>query len=137
MRFIESEIQSKMVSALKKCNSEVLNIHGHAEQASGWPDLYVSHTKFHGWVELKVDGNQCSVLQRKRLQSLRAKGTKAMCLRYLNDEEQFVVDSYAWDEEEKENFLRKHPVGILGDLCPPMVIPLLLRAVEIPWEWDK
>jgi hypothetical protein len=66
---------------LENCGAWVFNVHGHAMQRAGVPDLYVAHRKFHGWLELKVDNNSCSTLQKIVLRDLNARGVAAYVLR--------------------------------------------------------
>ena len=70
----ENAFQSQMVHALKTQGAMVLNLHGHAMQAPGWPDLYVAHPKWRGWIELKVKGRALSELQEVIIRKLMERG---------------------------------------------------------------
>ena len=50
----ENAFQSKLVRICKGQGAWVFNIWGSIMQRSGVPDLYITHPKFRGWVELKV-----------------------------------------------------------------------------------
>lgn len=50
----ESVASTVVRDALVKDGAMVLKIHGHAMQAPGWPDLYVAHPTYGGWIEMKA-----------------------------------------------------------------------------------
>lgn len=66
----ESEFQTRLINALKKKGASVFNCHGHAMQEAGWPDLWVGHPKFQGWIELKIAGGKLSGKQKVILKRL-------------------------------------------------------------------
>lgn len=84
----------------------VFNVHGHAMQASGWPDLQVysphlPNNMLH--MELKVKHNKLSGMQRDRIIDLRRRGTCAFCVRavqldlYFEDSDgivEFVIENW-------------------------------------------
>ena len=74
MAGIETKFQRSMTKALDKTNAEHFNIHGHAFQRSGWPDHFIAHELFTGFVELKIPSGKESAIQRKRRFSLCEKG---------------------------------------------------------------
>lgn len=84
----EREFQAWVRNTLKKCDCEVLNVHGHALQASGWPDLYFAHGMISGWLELKFKSGKLTYLQEIRIRRLRSKGVMAMVPRM--DEDGFI-----------------------------------------------
>ena len=47
-----------------------LNLHGHAMQGAGWPDLYIVGPVWSGWLELKIGRNKTTPLQAKRLRDI-------------------------------------------------------------------
>jgi len=60
----ESEFQSALKDQLEvPCGAVVLNVHGHAMQQAGWPDLHVVHPFWIGWLELKMDSGWLSKKQ--------------------------------------------------------------------------
>ncbi len=78
--------------------AKVFNVHGHAMQQSGWPDLqvYSPHLPNHMvHMELKVKRNQASAVQRDKIRKLRRRGTFAWVVRAVGLDLQFEdADGY-------------------------------------------
>jgi hypothetical protein len=85
MKKPEGIFQEHCINAFERLGAKVFNVHGHSMQASGWPDLQVYHPRWTGHLELKVDKNTCSTLQKLTLRDLRHVGTKAFVLRLEPD----------------------------------------------------
>jgi hypothetical protein len=77
----ESQFSSYIGSALKTAGAKVLKLHGHAMQAAGWPDTYVSHWNWRGWVEFKVGSRKLTPLQLKFIGDLNIRGDNAIVMR--------------------------------------------------------
>lgn len=80
----ESALQSKLKSAFERNAGLVLNVHGHAMQQKGWPDLQVYHRVWTGHLELKVN-DRVKDHQRKIMEGLRLRGTEVWVLRWKED----------------------------------------------------
>jgi len=93
---LESKFQKHVKTYLENCGAMVLNVHGHQMQAAGWPDLYVAHENFNGWVELKVGKNWLSKLQEHRCRELDRRGVPALCLR-MEEPKRWVVYVIGFD----------------------------------------
>jgi hypothetical protein len=50
----ESAFQTEVIRYLRSVGGKTHNIHGHAMQERGIPDLWLSHREWFGWLELKV-----------------------------------------------------------------------------------
>lgn len=61
----ETTFSKKVVKALEDKCAFIINVHGHLMQRRGIPDLEVIHRKWHGFLELKVDKNTASDVQKK------------------------------------------------------------------------
>ncbi|PHR91989.1 MAG: hypothetical protein COA69_09495 [Robiginitomaculum sp.] len=66
----ESGFQNALIKGMRDRGAQVFNCHGHMMQEPGWPDLWVGHPKFQGWIELKVGHNGLSGKQRVILKRL-------------------------------------------------------------------
>lgn len=77
----ETQFKNKIVAMLKEEGAKTFKIHGSEWQEPGWPDLYVAHKMWTGWLELKVNAGE-SDLQRKRIADLRIRGVYAAFMRY-------------------------------------------------------
>ncbi len=88
----ENKFQTRLVGMLEKRGAKVLNIHGHMMQKSGWPDLFISHWDFTGWIELKVEEREVKTHQKLVIKDLRLRGTVAFVLRYEHDDETLQLD---------------------------------------------
>ena len=80
----EHQFSKKLVAGLRRCNAIVLNIHGEEKQASGWPDLYIAHSFYNGFVELKGERTELKSLQAAIIRKLKERGTYACVVRYPN-----------------------------------------------------
>ena len=80
----ENEWANKLVPEMRRCNALVLNTHGEKYQQRGWPDLYIAHTFYIGWIELKGEYTKLEPHQKKMLKELRKKGINAFVARYPN-----------------------------------------------------
>jgi len=63
----------------------VLAVTASLRQAPGWPDRYIAHKYWTGWVEFKRWDGRLSVLQLRRLQELNARGVNALACWFLQD----------------------------------------------------
>ena len=59
----ENAWKARLKKDLEALNGVVLSVHGHAMQAPGWPDLYVAHSRWSGWIELKMPRGSLSGIQ--------------------------------------------------------------------------
>jgi hypothetical protein len=60
----ENQWKAALVKELRAAGALVLSVHGHAQQAPGWPDIYVAHCIWSGWIELKSHDGELSEAQR-------------------------------------------------------------------------
>lgn len=106
-------LEGKVTERLKKLwtfqGAFFFKVHGHYMQRSGMPDLYVSlKDVWRGWIELKAEKREVTLLQRITIRRLRESGDNAVCLRWMNDQ-------WFLDEEDGMSVLCEHDVEIL--LC--------------------
>ncbi len=66
----ETNFQRILTTAFKQSGATVFNIHGHGMQVAGIPDLYIAHSIWTGWLELKTGTNKATRLQLKTLRCL-------------------------------------------------------------------
>jgi len=66
--------------SLKMVNAYLLKLHGHKEQAPGWPDFFVAHRRLPGgcWVEVKAGGGKLSPNQERVMRQLLLRGAYAV-----------------------------------------------------------
>lgn len=77
----ETNFQKILVASFRSCGAIVFNLHGHSMQVAGIPDLYVAHTIWSGWLELKTGTNPLSKLQERTMRGLEStKGINAFVL---------------------------------------------------------
>jgi len=84
--------------ALKRVNAYSLKLHGHREQAPGWPDFFVAHSRIPRgvWIELKAGGGQLSGTQRRVFRELSRRGTPVLIL----EERDGMLIAYEQDDED-------------------------------------
>jgi len=73
--------QSKVIKQLEKQTAFVMNFHGHRMQKSGWPDLQVIHRRWKGFLELKCEKYEASILQRSVAAKIELRRTPVYVLR--------------------------------------------------------
>ena len=71
----------KLCRLFEQCNALTFAVVGGRMQQPGWPDRYVAHAYWSGWLEMKEKG-RLSQLQRKVLQGLHERGASAYVLRF-------------------------------------------------------
>lgn len=80
----ECEHTRKLVKELKCINALVFAVVGGNMQAPGWPDRYVHHKHWQGWLEMK-DKAAVSSLQAQRIKELNARAPgSAFVIRFPN-----------------------------------------------------
>jgi len=77
----ESALQTRVMRQLRARGALVFNVHGHGMQEPGWPDLYVAHVRWQGWVELKVEGRKLGTAQRIIIRRLVERGVNVSVVR--------------------------------------------------------
>jgi hypothetical protein len=79
----ETKITAKIVSILRKeYYAQVLNICGGEYQSKGWPDLYIVHWKFVGFIECKGQKTVLEPLQIATMREIIKRGGVAYVLRF-------------------------------------------------------
>lgn len=77
----ENKFQKLVKKELEKKAAFIINLHGHLMQRSGLPDLEVIHSKWHGFLELKVEDNKASDIQRSVAARIAKRGVPIYVLR--------------------------------------------------------
>lgn len=81
---LEKEYQRWLLKLFESRGALTLNVHGHAFQRSGWPDLQVYHPLWCGHLELKVKNAGLSQLQVSVCRRL-AQCTNVFVIRFFDD----------------------------------------------------
>jgi hypothetical protein len=66
----ESEWSRKFTTALRGAGAQVLAVVGGDRQTAGWPDRFISHPLFMGWVEIKRGYNGLDTRQQLIIETL-------------------------------------------------------------------
>ena len=66
---------------LRNCNAECIPIVANKYAPAGWPDTYVSHPYWHGWIEFKDVSTKIQKHQVRQLEKLRKNGEQAWVVR--------------------------------------------------------
>jgi len=91
----ENKFQTQVKKQLENQGAFVINLHGHMMQRSGLPDLFILHMKWDGFLELKVEENKASILQRTVAAKIELRGTPIYVLRCVE------LDEYGWGKFDK------------------------------------
>lgn len=78
---LENDFQKDVIKAVEAKCAFVINIHGHAWQKSGLPDLHIMHKNWTGWLELKCENYEASTIQRITAAKIQLRGISAWVLR--------------------------------------------------------
>ena len=103
----ESQMQTSLVKGLKDIGAMVLNLHGHAMQQSGWPDLYIVHWTWKGWIELKKEGGVATPLQKQRLGDLTVRGERAFLVELIERERWVSILIKGSDQSTRERVVQR------------------------------
>lgn len=85
----ESQFQTRLVKGLRSVDAQVLNLKPDLVMGRGWPDLYVGHRLWSGWLELKARNTRLSPAQMQRIDLLRQQDVDVRVLRLEGDD---IVD---------------------------------------------
>ncbi len=77
----ENKFQTKLKKVLESQCAFVINFHGHSLQRSGLPDLEVIHKRWVGFLELKMNKNGASPLQKSVAAAIELRGTPVYVFR--------------------------------------------------------
>lgn len=69
----ESDFTRRLMHNIKDVGGLVMPIVAHRRGEPGWPDRLVVHTRWTGFVEVKVDDRQVTALQKIRIRDIRAR----------------------------------------------------------------
>lgn len=95
---------------LTKQNALVLPIVGNRFAPPGWPDRYIAHRKWCGFIEFKGERTVVSPVQRRVIADLRARDVNVWVARDAGC--QIVVE-----DEEGNVVARTSPIGFLDELA--------------------
>lgn len=119
----EAAFTTRLATALRARGALTFKIHGHLLQAGGWPDTYVAHPMWRGWIESKVDSNNLDARQRAIGKQLKRAGDRFVVARFCRESE--VVQF----EDEEEDLLSILPFSKLDD--GQAVIDALRKAANL------
>lgn len=88
----ETEFSRRLSKALREVEAQVLVLKPDMTMGKGWPDLFVAHRSWTGWIELKVKGFKLSPAQTQRIDLLRRQDCAVKVLR--------LVDGVVYEELE-------------------------------------
>lgn len=76
----ETRFVSRLREALHAAGAVTFKAHGGPYATAGWPDLWVGHWRFSGWIECKAGDGEATKLQALTLARLREAGVAAFTL---------------------------------------------------------
>ncbi len=107
----EFEWKAQLTEDLRGKAALVLSLHGHAMQAPGWPDLYIAHRFWSGWLELKREAT-LAPLQRERLEGLTSRGVNGWIVHWP-----FNQDNPLWLIKDSDMiYCAETPIGDINQL---------------------
>jgi hypothetical protein len=122
----ETEITSKLVRCMRNdYHAMVLNLHGHAMQGGGWPDLYIVHWRFKGFIECKGPKTKLEPRQRKIMEDLVKRGDSAYVLRFVQSKLYRLSD---YNEDNGQEFRFQTYNGAVDRLFQ------ILQVLEAQWR---
>ena len=121
MTLLETTETAKFVKVWRNLpvKAEVLNVHGHAMQGSHWPDVYIVHPIYRGWIEFKGPNTAIRPGQKALAKKLHVKGDVVYFVRFLEIRKLDVMDwathyicRIEYDAVALLNCLGMHPHGL-------------------------
>lgn len=107
----ETKIQGVLKDLIVKGGGWVLNLHGHAMQKSGVPDLFIVSSMWTGFLELKRADNVPSRLQAVQLRRICERGFPAYCMTVFENGDIVItapdLEDPGYVETEAENKSKK------------------------------
>ena len=102
----ENKFAAKITANLRKCNALVLSVVGSRMQQNSWPDAYVAHRYWTGWIEFKGENTVLRKDQAILIEELWTRGVEAYVVRYP-----YYIESYKG--EQLGTFDPNDPVDLL------------------------
>lgn len=131
----ESEWNRAWSEWLERAGARVFAVVGSTYQEAGWPDRYVAHRVFAGWVEGKQDARQLTTAQRLTCKELCVRLVPAVELKYLSETDSIIVKD-PWGETLAE--VRHDRVAMSVDPKPGrMLLEILAGAADRIMENGK
>lgn len=100
----ETKLTAILVKAGRDCNAEILNIHGGAMQTPGWPDTFIDHAVWTGFVEFKGPTTRLTPAQKRVIRQLKKRNrVPAWVVRFLLQDEtfwQFRIENETGEERK-------------------------------------
>lgn len=83
----ETKQSAKILKILREnFKAEVLNVHGGHMQMASWPDCYIAHKIFRGWVEWKGAKTLIQKDQEITIRNLAENGDTIFIVRFLSED---------------------------------------------------
>ena len=101
----ENEFAKRMTKAIRDCNGIVLSVVGNKMQQAAWPDIYVAHRYWQGWIEFKGHRTVLREDQRRMIEELHKRGVNAVVVRYhpegcmIETEHGVLLDIFNMDDD--------------------------------------
>ena len=77
----ETDFAKKITRNLRDCNALVLSVVGNRMQQNSWPDIYVAHVYWSGWIEFKGLKTKLRKDQKVLIEGLQIRGANAVIVR--------------------------------------------------------
>ena len=90
----ETKLTAQLVRAGRECKAEILSLKGvkpteQGSQTPGWPDIFVSHPYWWGWIEFKGPRTLISPIQKRVIKNLMERSTPVWVVRFLDQERDY------------------------------------------------
>ena len=86
----ENVFAKKITKNIRDCNGLVLSVVGSRMQENSWPDIYVAHKYWTGWIEFKGEKTRLRKDQALKLEQLCERGVQTYVVRYPNRIESYT-----------------------------------------------
>jgi len=93
---------------LRECDAEILPIVGNKMQPGAWPDLYIAHIFYNGWIEFKAEDTLLRPDQVKKISRLKEREVPAYVVRVPNIiEDEFGTQLDTFDSDKGIDLILK------------------------------
>lgn len=94
----ECAMTRKLVDELRSRGARVFSCVGSGKQGSGWPDRYICHPTWTGWIEFKGPKTRFPPIQRNMIRDLNARSPRVAAVVRFRDDGSMTILSVGEDK---------------------------------------
>lgn len=119
----ETKLTSRLVRGGRTARAMILNVHGHKMQTPGWPDLYIAHKLWTGFLEMKGPRTKIEPHQQQIIGGLKERNVSVYVVRFIGQE-----DSW-WRFRIQDEYDRRHKIFEIEDTEAKVFVELMTKLM--------